>query len=68
METYMTLVALAQQLGTRYDHLLPYVRREEDPLPVRYLDGKRRGAFVFVPELEEWMGRNTTTYKEMKQS
>ena len=34
-------------------------RRAEDPLPVRYLKGKTRYGFVVVPELMEWLERNS---------
>lgn len=61
---YMPLSAVAEQMGTRDDHLLPYIRRREDPLPVRYLAGKKRGGFVIVAELNEWINRNTVGWAD----
>lgn len=59
---YIPLRDLAAQLGTRYDHLVPLAAREEDPLPVRYLKGKKRGGFVIKSEMDEWLLRNTVGY------
>lgn len=55
----ITTTALAEQLGTRNDKLMALARRAEDPLPVRYLKGKTRYGFVVVPELMEWLERNS---------
>lgn len=56
---YMPLSAVARQMGTRDDYLLPYIRRAEDPMPVRWLAGKSRYGFVIVEELNAWLERNT---------
>lgn len=64
METYLTFPELARQLGTRPDHLMPYVNRELDPLPLRFIKGKRRSGFVVVEEMNEWIERNTVHYQE----
>ena len=56
---YMPLSAVARQMGTRDDYLLPYIRRAEDPMPVRWLAGKSRYGFVIVAELNAWLERNT---------
>lgn len=63
-EAYMTLAELARQLGTRADRLAEFCRREEDPLPVRFMPGRQRGGFVIVSEVDEWMERNTVPWKE----
>lgn len=55
----ITMGPLAEQLGTRKDHLMVYARRAEDPLPLRYLDGKKRYGFVIVPEFVAWLERNS---------
>lgn len=55
----ITIGTLAEQLGTRRDHLMVYARRAEDPLPVRYLDGKKRNGFVIVAEFVAWLERNS---------
>ncbi len=56
---YMPLSEVALQMGTRDDNLLPYIRRAEDPMPVRWLAGKSRYGFVIVAELNAWLERNT---------
>lgn len=55
----ITIGPLAEQLGTRRDHLMVYARRAEDPLPLRYLDGKKRNGFVIVAEFVAWLERNS---------
>ena len=55
----MTMGLLAEQLGTRKDKLMVYARRAEDPLPVRYLDGKKRYGFVMVSEFSAWLERTS---------
>lgn len=60
----VTLPELASQLGTRYDRLLEYERRESDPLPSRLLPGRSKGRFVLVSEFEEWAKGNCPLYKE----
>ncbi|MEC4294015.1 hypothetical protein [Adlercreutzia shanghongiae] len=55
----ITTTALAEQLGTRRDKLMVYARRADDPLPVRYLSGKKRYGFVVVAELMDWLERNS---------
>lgn len=61
---YMPLSEVALQMGTRDDKLLPYIRRSEDPMPVRYLPGKRRYGFVIVAELNDWLARNALGWAE----
>lgn len=55
---------IAAQLGTNHSKVLEYARRKEDPLPLRYLKGKRNGGFVIVAELIDWIERNTCAYEE----
>ena len=55
----ITMGPLAEQLGTRKDKLMAYARRAEDPLPLRYLDGKKRNGFVIVAEFVAWLERNS---------
>ena len=59
---------IAEQLGTNHATVLQYARREDDPLPLRYIKGKRNGGFVIVSEFEDWLIRNTCSYEERKNS
>lgn len=62
----MPVREIADQLGTNHSTILQYARREDDPLPLRYIKGKRNGGFVIVPEFVEWLERNTCSYAERK--
>lgn len=55
---------VAAQLGTNPSMVQQYARREDDPLPLRYIKGKRNGGFVVVGEFLGWVERNTTLYRE----
>lgn len=55
---------VASQLGTNPTTVQQYAAREEDPLPLRYIKGKRNGGFVVVGEFVEWLGRNTCLYRD----
>ncbi len=55
---------VAQQLGTNQSTVSEYARRKDDPLPLRYINGKRNGGFVIVSEFVTWVERNTTLYRE----
>lgn len=57
---------LADQMGTRYDRLLEYARREDDPLPVRLMPGRSRGGFVLPSEFDEWVRRNCPLYRDRR--
>ena len=58
MDACVSIVSLAAQIGCKPDRLRELAMRRDDPLPARLLPGSRRGQFVLVSELEEWMGRN----------
>lgn len=60
----LTAKEVAAQLGTNQTRMLEYARRKEDPLPLRYIKGKRNGSFVVVSEFVEWVERNTCFYQE----
>lgn len=66
METplLMSCKQVAQQLGTNVSKVQEYARRTEDPLPLRYIKGKRNGGFVVVEEFVTWLERNTCPYSE----
>jgi hypothetical protein len=57
---------VAAQLGTNPATVLEYARRKEDPLPLRYIKGKRNGGFVVTADFLEWIDRNTCSYNERR--
>lgn len=62
----MPVREVAEQLGTNHSTILQYARREDDPLPLRYIKGKKNGGFILVSELSDWIVRNTCSYSERK--
>lgn len=64
---YMSAKQVAEALGTNQTHVLEYARRKDDPLPLRYIKGKRNGGFVISWEFDEWLIRNTCLYNERKE-
>ena len=54
---------LAEQGHKSPDKLYEWAKREEDPLPVRYIEGERYGT-VLVSEFEDWMKRNGRLFNE----
>lgn len=57
---------VAAQLGTNHSTVLEYARRADDPLPLRYIKGKRNGGFVITADFVEWLERNTCAYSERR--
>ncbi len=55
---------VAEQLGTNQSIVGEYARRADDPLPLRYIKGKRNGGFVIVSEFVEWLRRNSCACNE----
>ena len=64
MANYLTVKDIAAEIGTNNTSVLGLASREEDPLPLRYIKGKKRTGFVIVSELNEWIDRNTCFYNE----
>lgn len=58
MNPVMTVVDLSKAFGIDPEYLRQLGRREEDPLPIRLLPGKRVGQFVLTDELVEWIKCN----------
>lgn len=63
MRTITTVPDLAREWHKSTDTLYRLAAREEDPLPVRYLEGDRYGG-VLVSEFESWLKRNTNLFNE----
>ena len=58
MNPVMTVVDLSKAFGIDPEYLRQLGRRDEDPLPIRLLPGKRIGQFVVTEELVEWIKCN----------
>lgn len=58
MNPVMTVVDLSKAFGIGPEYLRQLGRRDEDPLPIRLLPGKRIGQFVVTEELVEWIKCN----------
>ena len=58
-----TVPDLAREWHKSTDTLYALAAREDDPLPVRYLEGDRYGG-VLVNEFESWLKRNTKLFNE----
>lgn len=57
--------SLAREWHKSKDSLYELAKREEDPLPVRFLEGDRYGA-ILVSEFDEWFKRNGALMNERK--
>lgn len=64
MAGYMHTKDVAEALGTNQSKVLEYASRRDDPLPLRYIKGKRNGGFVIVEEFDDWIRRNTCFHNE----
>jgi hypothetical protein len=65
MALFTTVPELAKEMHKDASKLYEMARREEDPLPLRYFEGDRYG-FVLVPEVEEWVKRNSELANERR--
>ena len=63
MAILTTVPELAKEGHKSADRLYELARREEDPLPVRYMDGDRYGV-ILVDEFAAWLKRNGRLYNE----
>lgn len=57
MDVAITPTKLAKQLGKSVDKVYAWAKRENDPLPIRYVDGERYGS-ILVSEFESWFKRS----------
>ena len=63
MRVWITVQDLAKEGHMGPDSIYQLARREEDPLPLRYLPGDRYGR-ILVSEFESWWKRNAETRGE----
>ena len=67
MEPVMVTIAdLAAQMHMKRERLYEYAKRDDDPLPLRTLDGMQRTSAVLVSEWSEWFSRNSRLFKEVQ--
>ena len=64
MAGYMGTKDVAAALRTNMNQIYEYAARKDDPLPLRYIKGKRNTGFVIVDEFNDWIKRNTCFYNE----
>lgn len=62
---WITVPQLAEEGHISPDTIYQLARREEDPLPLRYINGARYGQ-VLVSELTEWVQRNGILMRDKK--
>lgn len=62
----ITVSDLAEQMGVKTNTLYALARRDEDPLPLRTLNGFKRSSSMLVSEWEEWFERNTELFREVQ--
>lgn len=60
----ITVKTLAEEAGWAVETVYEFAARKSDPLPVRYLPGRKRRGVVIEGEFREWMERNSTLYSE----
>ena len=63
MQIMTTVPELASQMHKDPAQLYAWAKRDNDPLPLRYVGGERYGA-VIVREFEEWFIRNSVLMSE----
>lgn len=65
MAVWTTVPDLAREGHKSADRLYELARREDDPLPLRYIDGDRYGV-VLVDEFSAWVKRNGKLMNERR--
>ena len=62
----VTVGDLADQMHMNKATLYDLARRNDDPLPLRTLDGLKRSSSMLVSDWEEWFIRNSSLFKEVE--
>lgn len=60
----MNVDEISRQLATSKSEIFNLSKRENDPLPLLILKGKKRGAFMLDTDLAEWIRRNSCPYNQ----
>ena len=62
---WLSVRQVAAELSLDYTRVLNWTKRKDDPLPARLVDGNRKQARVFRPELNDWIMRNSDLCSEV---
>ena len=62
----VTIADLAEQMHMKTDTLYELARRDDDPLPLRTMNGFKRSSSVVVSEWIAWFERNSSLFKETR--
>lgn len=62
----LSVSELSSQTGWSKPRIYEYAGRHEDPLPLRFVCGSRRGSVVLADEFNSWLQRNSTLYSEVE--
>lgn len=60
----MTVPKMCEEMNMDLHTAYELARREEDPLPLRYLRGNKKNGRILEDELREWWLRNSVHYQE----
>ena len=66
MPVMVTVGDLAEQMHIDKHRLYELAKREEDPLPLRTLNGAQRSSSMLCEDWAEWFRRNSTLFKEVR--
>lgn len=66
MAVMVTVSDLAEQMHVKKNRIYEWARREEDPLPLRTMDGMTRSSALVVEEWVAWYKRNSRLFKEVE--
>ena len=66
MDRIMTTVSeLAEQMHVDTHCFYEWARDEDDPLPLRVINGRKRSSQMVVSDWLEWFERNSKPFKEV---
>lgn len=57
---WLTVAQAAEQLSKGHSYIEKMIKRKEDPMPFRLLDGTERGQLINERDFDEWVYRNST--------
>ena len=66
MPVMVTVADLAKQMHIDKHKFYELARRDDDPLPLRTMDGMRRSSCMRVDEWLAWFERNSKLFREVQ--
>lgn len=66
MQVMVNVSDLASQMHIDNHNFYEWARREEDPLPLRTINGMKRSSAMVVDEWVDWFKRNSKLFKEVE--